>query len=162
MCNMEIKKYRLFYLNTSIYFGIIFSIYFFFTLFSFYSFGLAQDINPPQPWPWSLEKPPRPRTREITPPEAAEALSQEERKRILDGILDIRYLERRAAQNARHSREQLLAAEGRRGQYEKLSDDELRRCAKVVTKERQVSSDRRNTGRILNEAIIAAGCPALR
>jgi len=159
---MEIKKYRLFYLNTSIYFGIIFSIYFFFTLFSFYSFGLAQDINPPQPWPWSLEKPPRPRTRDITPPEAAGALSQEERKRIIDGILDMRSLERRAAQHARHGREQLLAAEGHRGQYDKLSDEELRRCAAVVDKERQGSSDRRNTGRRLNEALRAAGCPALR
>src|SRR5919204_50917 len=104
MCNMELKKYRLFYLHTGIYFEILFSIYFFFTLFSFDSFGLAQDINPPQPWPWSLEKPPRPRTRELTPPEVAGALSQEERKRIIDGVLDIWYLEQRAAQNARHGR----------------------------------------------------------
>ena len=96
------------------------------------------------------------------PAPPAGALSQEERQRLIDRILGIRYLERRAAQRTRHGREYLLAAEGHRGQYEQLSDDELRRCTKVAQKERQVSSGGRNTGRILNEALIAAGCPALR
>ena len=93
---------------------------------------------------------------------SAGALSQEARKRIIDRILGIRYQEQRASQHARHGMEHLMAAEGHRGQYEKLSDEELRRCADVNKQERQVSSGGRNTGRILNEAMIAAGCPALR
>lgn len=92
----------------------------------------------------------------------AGALRQEARQRIIDRILGIRYQERRASQHARHGVEHLMAAEGHRGQYEKLSDEELRRCADVNKHERQVSSGGRNTGRLLNEAMIAAGCPALR
>jgi hypothetical protein len=97
-----------------------------------------------------------------SPAPPAETLSPEARTRLIDRILGIRFLERRTAQHARHGREYLLAAEGHRGQYEKLSDEELRRCAAVAQKERQVSTGGLNTGRILNEAMIAAGCPALR
>ena len=97
-----------------------------------------------------------------SPAPPAETLSPDERKRLIDRILGMRFLERRAAQHARHGREYLQAAEGHRDQYEKLSDEELRRCAAVAQKERQVSTGGLNTGRILNEAMIAAGCPALR
>jgi hypothetical protein len=96
------------------------------------------------------------------PAPAADALSQEERQRLIDRILGIRALERRAARHTLHSGERLMAAEGHRGQYAKLSDEELRRCADVAAKQRQVSSGGPNSGRLLNSAMIAAGCPALR
>jgi|RhiMetdeSRZDD1v2_1073273.scaffolds.fasta_scaffold106378_3 hypothetical protein len=96
------------------------------------------------------------------PAPPAGALSQEERRRLIDQILSIRFLERQAAQHTRYGRENLLAAEGHRGQYAQLSDEELRRCAQVAQKERQSSSGGRNTWRLLNEAMIAAGCPAVR
>jgi len=92
----------------------------------------------------------------------AGALSQEARRGLIDQILGMRFLERQAAQHTRHGRENLLAAEGHRGQYEQLSDEELRRCAQVAQQERQGSSGGRNTRRLVNGALIAAGCPALR
>jgi hypothetical protein len=96
------------------------------------------------------------------PASPAEALSQEERRRLIDQILSIRFLERQTAQHTRYGRENLLAAEGHRGQYAQLSDEELRRCAQVAQKEWQGSSGGRNTRRLVNGALIAAGCPALR
>ena len=83
------------------------------------------------------------------PAPPAGVLSQEERRRLIDQILGIPFLERQAA-------------EGHRDQYAQLSDEELRRCAQVAQKERQSSSGGRNTWRLLNEAMIAAGCPAVR
>src|SRR5262245_45614369 len=97
-----------------------------------------------------------------SPAPPAEPLSPAERKRLIDRILGMRVLERRAAQHVRHGREYLLAAESHRDQYEKLSDEELRRCAAVAQQERQVSTGGLNTGRLLNEAMLAAGCPGLR
>ena len=96
------------------------------------------------------------------PAPPAGVLSQEERRRLIDQILGMRVLERQTAQHTRHGRENLLAAEGHRDQYAQLSDEELRRCAQVAQKEWQGSSGGRNTRRLVNEALIAAGCPALR
>ena len=96
------------------------------------------------------------------PAPPAGALSQEERRRLIDQILGIHFLERQAAQHTRYGRENLLAAEGHRDQYAQLSDEELRRCAQVAHKERQGSSGGRNTRRLVKGALIAAGCPALR
>jgi hypothetical protein len=96
------------------------------------------------------------------PAPPAGVLSQEERRRLIDQILGIPFLERQAAQHTRYGRENLLAAEGHRGDYAQLSDEDLRRCAQVAQKERRSSSGGRNTRRLVNEALIAAGCLALR